>query len=130
MDDLGANSTTPLDPRSAAKLLADHFGGWQTIGGQRGFCDERDYLNPSHNLASQKLRARKEDDVVIFNYSLNPLRLGRADGSLLAKEGGPSLGHFDAADDIFFRVPKNELIESKQFVRTINPRQEPRLGIM
>lgn len=130
MDCLGTNSTTPLDPSSPAKPLADHFSGWQTIGGQRGFCDERDYLDPSHNFTSQKLRARKKDDVVIFNYSLNPLHLGRADGSLLAEEGGPSSGHFNAADGIFFQVPKNELIESKQFVQTINPRQEPRLGIM
>ena len=109
---------------------ADFFGGWQTISGQRGFRDERDYLDPSHNLASKKLRARKEDDVVIFNYSLNPPCLSSADGNTPAEEGGPSSGHFSATDDIFFRVPKNELIESKQFVQIINSPQEPRLSIM
>ena len=145
MENLGTNSA-PMDPHSAPGLsagpihessqpsqqsptlsreLADRFAGWKTIDEQRAFYDERDCLNPSYNLASKNLN-RNEDDVVIFDYSLDPDYPSRADGNTPAEEGGPSSGHF-SADDIFFQVPKHELIESKQFDQIINPAKEPRL---
>ena len=116
--------------------LADRFAGWETIDEQRAFCDERDCLDPSYNLASKNLR-RNEDNVVIFDYSLDPDYLNHADGNTPVEEGDPSSGHF-SAHDIFFQVPKDELIGSKQFDQIINPTKEPlsirsrgqRLGIM
>jgi len=156
MDNLGTNSA-PADPHSAPgpsaepihessqppqqsptppQELADRFAGWETIDEQRAFYDERDCLDPSHNLSSKTLK-RNEDNVVIFDYSLDPDYPSRADGNTPAEEGGPSPGHF-SAEDIFFQVPKHELIESKQFDQIINPAKEPqlirsrgpRLGIM
>ena len=159
MDYLGTDSTAPLDPRSTpqppvgpihrlpqlpplfpAPLQepADHFNDWQTIGEQRDFYDERDCLNPSNNLTSEKLRTRGGDDVVIFDYSLDPdYRTGES-GNHAVWGSSPSSQHFGADDDIFFRVPKNELLESKQFNKIISPTKEsrlmqsrgPRLGIM
>ena len=155
MDNLGTNSA-PMNLHSAPGLLAgpiheslqpsqqsptlsqelaDPFAGWETIDEQRDFYDERDCLNPSHNLARKSLK-RNEDNVVIFDYSLDPDYPSRADGNTPAEEGGPSR-HL-SADDIFFQVPKHELIESQQFDQIINPAKEPqlirsrgpRLGIM
>ena len=73
---------------------------------------------------------------MIFAYSLNPDYL--SGGSGYPVEGGHSSQRFGADDDVFFRVPKNKLIESKQFDQIINPTEEPpltlslapRLGIM
>ena len=83
------------------------------------------------------LRAKKEDHIVIFDYYLSPNYLNRADGNSF-EEGGPSSGYFSVDDDIFFQVPKNELVESRQFDQIINLAKEPslipsrrqRLGIM
>ena len=160
MDYLGTNSAAPLNPRSTPQPPVDpihrlpqlrpplvpaplqepagHFNDWQTIGEQRDFYDERDYLDPGHNLTSKKLRTRGEDDVVIFDYSLDPDSRTRESGNPAVWGSSPSSQHFGADDDIFFRVPKNELLESKQFNKMINPTREsrliqswgPRLGIM
>ena len=76
---------------------------------------------------------------MIFDYSLNPGYLHGAGGNPGFQEGGPSAGYSNADDDdIFFRVHKNELTESKQFDQVINPDEESprmfsrasRLGIM
>ena len=74
---------------------------------------------------------------MIFAYSLDPDYLSRGSGNPV-EEGGLSSQRFGADDDIFFRVSKNKLIESKQFDQIINPTEEPpltlslapRLGIM
>ena len=151
MDDLGRNIAAPAGflfapgpsaqssplPPAPSQELASRFAGWETIGEQRDFYDDQDCLDPSHHLASKKLQNRGEDDVVIFDYSLYPDYLNRA-GEDPFEEGGPSSGHFSADDDIFFQVPKNELIESRQFYQIINLTKEPllissrglRLGIM
>jgi len=128
---------SPLPPRPSQES-AGHPGGWKTIGEQLDFYDEQDCLRPSHNLVSEKLKTRTEDHVVIFDYSLNPDYLGRADGNTPVEERGPPPGNSRGGDDIFFQVSKNELIESKQFDQIINPDKEsprmlargPRLGIM
>ena len=117
---------------------ADHVDHWKIIGEQQGFYVEQDCLHPRSNLASKKLSSRKEDDVVIFNYSLDPDYLKHVDGNLLVEEGRPSSEQFSAEDDIFFQMPKDNLIESAQFNRIVNPTNEPqeilaegqRLGIM
>ena len=113
--------------------MADHADGWNIIGEQRGFYDEQDCLHPSRNLASEKLSNRREDDVVIFDYSLGPNYLQPIDG-----EDSPSSDQSSSGDDIFFQVPKDRLIESEQFNKIINLANEPqeiltrgqRLGIM
>jgi len=122
-----------LSPQSPepSQEPADHLDGWRTIGEQQPFYDEQDCLHPSHNLVSGKLKTRTDDHVVIFDYSLNPDYPGHADGGTPVGEGGDS----SADDDMFFRVSKNELIESKQFDQIINPDEESslsraRLGIM
>lgn len=141
MEDLGTNSTTPLGhlptlesslgstPRSSQALpppptLAyespDRFDGWETICEQQEFYDEKDFLYPSCNLTSERLKNRKEDDVVIFDYSLSG-----ADGNLTVEGGGPSPRRFSEEDNIYFLVPKEELIGSKQFDQIINPAKEP-----
>lgn len=71
---------------------------------------------------SEKLKDRKEDDVVIFNYSLS-----RADGNPPVERGGPSSRNFSEDDDIFFQAPKDTFIGSEQFSQVINPAKEPRL---
>jgi len=119
MADLPTNSATSLDYHSVSGASAGRPASWQTIVEQRDSYDERDCLDPSHSLASNKLKDRNEDDVVIFNYSLNPDYLNNADGNPF-EEGGPSSGHFSADDDIFFQVSKHELIEPAQFDRIIN----------
>ena len=121
-----------LPPHFPAPLQepADYFNDWQTIDEQRDFYDERDCLDPGHNLTSEKLGTRGRDDVVIFDYSLDP-------DYPTGESGNPAVrGRAD--DDIFFRMSKNELLESKQFNKVINPTKEsrltqsrgPRLGIM
>ena len=122
-----------LSPASSA-----HFRGWETISAQRNFYDEQDFLDPSHNLTSNKLQNRGEDEVVIFDFSLNQGDLSRVNGNPSAEDGGPSSGRFGEEDDIFFRVSKDDLIESEQFNQIINSTKEsrpilshgPRLGIM
>ena len=142
MEDLGTNSATPLDhrstpqsslgstPRSSQALpqpptLAhespDRFNSWETVGEQQEFYDERDFLYPSCNLTSEKLKNRKADEVVIFDYSLND-----TDGNHEFEGGGPSRSSSEE-DDIFFLVPKDKLIGSKQFSEIINPTKEPQL---
>ncbi|CUS12895.1 unnamed protein product [Tuber aestivum] len=113
-----------------------HFDGWETIGEQQDYYDVEDFLHLSPGLASEKLKDRKEDDVVIFDYSLDPGYLSRVDGNPPVGGGGPFPGH-PGTDDVFFRVSKDKLIKSKQFDQTINPTKEPwmqarapRLGII
>lgn len=113
------------------QVSAGHFEGWEII-------DEQDCLHPSHNLASAKLRTRKEDDVVIFHYFLDPDYLKGAEGNPPVEEGAASSRRHSVADDVFFLVSKNELKESKQFDQIISPPKEPlqnlpqgpRLGVM
>ncbi|PUU82949.1 hypothetical protein B9Z19DRAFT_1061381 [Tuber borchii] len=108
MADLRTNSPTSLP------------AGWQTIGEQRDFYDERDCLDPSHDLASDKLKTRNENDVVIFDYSLSPDYLNRTSGSPPVEEGGSSPGHPSADNAVFFQVSKNDLIKSEHFDQIIN----------
>ena len=140
MGGLGPRTTLKLSPGSIKIIphspppspwlslkLADHFEGWETINQQRAFYDERDCLGPSHNLTSEKLKNRKEDDVVIFDYSLDPDYLKSANWYLPVEEGGPPSGRFAQDDDLIFRVSKDNLLKSKQFDQIINPAKEPRL---
>ena len=113
---------TPLPPPTFPHESPDHFDDWKTIHEQQDFYDEKDLLLPSCNLKSQKLSNRKEDDVVIFDYSLSS-----KDGNPPVGEGGPSSGRSSSHDDIFFRVPRGEFIESRQFNQIINPAKEPGL---
>ena len=143
MDHPDTNSTAPLDTNSTpepsvgsihqssqalppsparAEESPDHLHGWKTIGGQQGFYDEEGFLYPSYNLTSEKLKDRKEDDVVIFNYYLS-----RTDGSPPAEGSGLSSGIFGENDDIFFQLPKDTLMGSRQFNQVTNPEIEPRL---
>jgi len=143
MDRQDTTSTAPLEAHSTPKPSGEsshrssqalppspalgeespnHLHGWKTLGEQQGFYDEEGFLYPSRNLRSKKLKDRKEDDVVIFNYSLS-----RADGDPPAEGSGPSLGSFGENDDIFFQVPKDTLTGSEQFNQVINPEMEPRL---
>ncbi|PUU82954.1 hypothetical protein B9Z19DRAFT_1190015 [Tuber borchii] len=149
MDDPWTNSAAPLDPRSTQEPSAgsvhemsqlspllpllspkseDGFADWETIGERRDFYDEQDFLNPSYSLASEKLKNRKEDDVVIFDYSIDPDYLSRLDGNPPVEGGGPSLGRFSGDTGRFFRAPKDRLVESKQFNQVINPTKDPRLA--
>ena len=104
----------------------DRFNGWKTIGEQEEFYHEQDCLHPSHTLVSEKLKSRREDDVVIFDYSLDPHYLSRADGNPF-EESDSSSGHFSEEEDIFFPVSKDRLIESEQFDRIISPMKDPLL---
>ena len=147
MADLGTNSAAPLDlfsspepsagpnhelaqppplPPPPSQELAVILASWETLDEQRGFYHEPDRLDPGHGLASEKLRNRKEDDVVIFDYSLNPDHLSIPDGNPLVEESGPSSKHFVKAD-IFFRVSKHQLIEYELFNQIINPTKEPQI---
>ena len=134
-----AGQPSPSSPPS--QELADPLEGWKKLitREEQGFYDEQDCLHPSHNLASEELgENRKEDDVVIFGYSLDQDYLGRVDGNPPTGGDAASSRRFSVDDDIFFRVSRNKLIESKQFVQIINPpkearqslTQEQRLGIM
>jgi len=116
-----SSQALPPSPASVEESL-DHFHGWKTFSEQQGFYDEEGFLYPSYNLTSEKLKDRKEDDVVIFNYSLS-----RTDGNSPAERGGPSSRNFGEDDDLFFQVPKDALIGSEQFSQAINPEKEPRL---
>jgi len=141
MDDLGTNTAPPLGPHPTLKpsqgsthrpsqapppplALAqeslDHFEGWETIG-EHDSCHEKDFLYPSYNLTSEKLKSRKEEDVVIFDYSLSCV-----DENPSIQGSGSCSGRFSEGDDIFFQVPKDRLIESKQFNQIINPTKESR----
>jgi len=90
MDDLGTKSIALLGPGSAPSPSPgsarqssqapqpssreaqepDRFGGWKTVGDQRDFYDEKNFL-ACCNPTSEKLKDRKEEDVVIFDYSLS-----------------------------------------------------------
>ena len=142
MGHLNTNPTTPLDTHSSpepsagsinqssqalrqsparAEVSLDHSHGWKTIGGQQGFYDGEGFLYPNRNLTSEKLKDRKEDDVVIFNYSLS-----RTDENPPAEGSRPSPGSFGEDDDIFFQAPKDTFLVSEQFNQMINPAKEPR----
>ena len=131
MDHQDTNSTTPLDTHSTpeppagssrqssqalppspapAEESPSYFHGWKTVGERQGFYGEEGSLYPSCNLKSEKLKVRKEDDVVIFNYSLS-----RTNESPPAEGSGPSSGSIGEDDDIFFQVPKDTLVGSEQF---------------
>jgi len=153
MDDLSKNSAPPLNPPSAlepppgsahqsskalplpptlAQESPDYLDGWKTIGEQQEFYDEEGFLCQSRNLTSEKLKDRKEDDVVIFDYSLS-----REDRNPPVEGSGPSSGGPGEDDDRFFQVPKDRLVESEQFSQVINRTRAPqlmqsraRLGIM
>jgi len=112
---------TPLPLPTFPHESPDNFDDWETIHEQQDLYNEKDLLRPSCNLTSQKLSNRKEGDVVIFDYSLS-----RRDGNPPVEEEGPSSGHSSSHDDIFFQVPKDELIESRQFNQIINATKEPR----
>ncbi|CUS12900.1 unnamed protein product [Tuber aestivum] len=124
MTDLGTSPATHQPPQPSA--------GWKTIGGQRECYDEGDCLNPSHSLVSEKLRERGEDDVVIFDYSLNPDYLSARD------EDFGDADYEDSDYDVFFRVPKDGLMGSDQLEQIVDqareprpmPSQGPRLGII
>lgn len=146
MDDLGTNSTALLDSRSTPEPSAgsihelshlspllspgseDGFADWEAITERRDFYDEQDFLNPCYSLASEKLKNRKEDDVVIFDYSIDPDYLSRLDGNPPVEGGSPSLGRVSRDTERFFRTPKDRLVESDQFNQVINPTKEPRLA--
>ena len=149
MGDTSKNSAVPLSPSSAmepplgsahqlsqaspppptfAQDLPHHFGGWRPIGEQQEFYDDEGFLCPSRNPTSEKLKDRKVDDVVIFDYSLS-----RDEGNPPVEGSGPSSGGFSEDDDRFFQVPKSRIIESEQFSQVINPRliqSRGRLAIM
>ena len=123
------NQPSPQSPPSMEP--ADPLDGWEKliIRGEQDFYDEQDCLHPSYNLASEELKKnRKEDDVVIFNYSLDPDYLKGVDGNPLAGEGAAPSGRFSADDDIFFRVSENELME--KFDQIINPLNEARQSLI
>jgi len=143
MGDLSINSTAPLDSHSSLESSGGsvpqssqappgslalphgrlrHLASWETIREPEDFYDEKDFLFPNSNLTSEKLKNRKEEDVVIFVYSLRP-----ADGNAVDEGGSPSSGGFSEGDDIFFQVPKDRLIESKQLNQIINPTKESQL---
>jgi len=149
MGDLNENSAIPLNPSSAPEsssgsvhqssqapplqptLAQDrphYFDRWRVIGEQQEFYDDEGFLCLSRSPTSEKLKDRKEDDVVIFDYSLR-----RADGNPPVEGSGPSSGGSSEDDDRFFKVPKDRLIESEQFSQVINPRliqSRARLAIM
>ncbi|PWW79093.1 hypothetical protein C7212DRAFT_360614 [Tuber magnatum] len=123
--------SSPVPPRESAA----RFAGWETIGEQNDFYDLRDCLHPGYRLASDKLKSRKEDDVVIFDYSLDPGSRSRVDGNPLFEQGSPPSGHFRSDNDRFFRVSRAQLIGSKEFGQiTKEPRltlsRGPRLGVI
>ena len=160
MDDQGTNSASPLDPRSTLEPPAgsihelsqlsppppalgqepqDPSDSWETIGGQRDFYDERDFLDLSYHLSTEKLQDRGKDDVVIFCYPLDPDHLSHVDGGPPVEGGcSSSSGYFSVDTSIFSRVSKNQFIESEQFNQIINPTKDlrpipsrgPHLGIM
>lgn len=121
---------SPLSPMLSLGSV-DSFADWETIGEQGDFCDEQDFLNPSCSLASEKLKNRKEDDVVIFGYSLDPDYLSRPDRHPPVERGEASPGRFSGDDNRFLQVPKDRLvsIESEQFNQVINPTKEPGLSV-
>jgi len=123
------SSHVPPPPPTLAQESPYHFDGWEAINEQE-FYDEQGFLCLSRNLTSEKLKHRKEDDVVIFDYSLS-----RADGNPPLEGSGPSSRGTGEADDRFFQVSKDRLTESEQFSQVISPTKESRsirarLGIM
>ena len=143
MDNLSTNSAAPLDPALGPPLESahqspepplppptgslpqespDHSDRWRIIVEQPEFYDEKDFLHPSYNLTSEKLKNRKEDDVVIFDYSLSG-----ADGGPPVGGGGSSSAGSDEDDGRFFQVSKDRLMEPEQFSQILNPTKEPGL---
>ncbi|PUU79845.1 hypothetical protein B9Z19DRAFT_1080732 [Tuber borchii] len=121
----------PSLPSPPSQEPADPLDGWKKLitREEQGFYDEQDCLHPSYNLASEELKDRKEDDAVIFNYSLDTDYLGRVDGNPPAGGDPTSAGRISPDDDIFFRVSKDELLGSKQFDQIINPLKEARQSL-
>jgi len=111
---------SPLPP-TLAQESPHYFDGWKTIGEQE-FYDEEGFLCLSRNPTTEKLKDRKEDDVVIFDYSLS-----RPNGNLPVGEVRPSSGNPGGDDDRFSQGPKNMLIESEQFSQVISYTKESRL---
>jgi len=135
MADPDTNSPVLRDfPSPLSQGSGEHFDDWRIIGEQQDFYDEQDCLHPSSSLASEKLKTRKEDDVVIFDYSLDPDYLSRVGGNPPVEEGGPLSESFGADHDRFFQVHKRQLTGSEQFDQIIDltkePSRGPRLGIM
>ena len=148
MGDTSRNSAVPLDPSSTLEpppgsshqpsqgppppptLAQDpphRFDGWRAIGEQQEFYDDEGFLCLSHNLKSEKLNDRKEDDVVIFDYLLS-----QEDGDPPVEGSCPSSGG-PGEDDQFFQVHKDRLIESEQLSQVTNLRSiqsRGRLAIM
>ena len=121
-------SQAPPLPPTLAQDPPYHFDGWRVIGERQEFYDDEGFLCLSRSPTSEELKDRKDDDVVIFDYSLN-----RADENPPVEGSGPSSGGSSGDDDIFFQVPKDRIIESEQFSRVINPRlirSRARLAIM
>lgn len=100
--------------------------GWEPIGEQPRFYDEQDFLCPGSNLTSQKLSNRKADEVVGFDYPVDPDYLGYVGEYPPDEEGDLSPG-FSEDNDIFFRVSKDRLIDSREFNQIINHTREPRV---
>ncbi|CUS12902.1 unnamed protein product [Tuber aestivum] len=103
MADSGTTSPPPLPPTPLT--------GWEAIDEQRSFYHEQDCLYPGNNLVSEKLRNRQDDEVVIFDYSLDPDYLSDESDEFPLEQSN--------ADDIFFRVSK-EQVGSDRFNQIIN----------
>ncbi|KAG0633175.1 hypothetical protein HOY80DRAFT_1141619 [Tuber brumale] len=134
----GINSTAGPDARPTPEPLPDFTPqsqqpspplpplSWEALNEQKDFYDVQELVDPSPGLTNEKLKGRKEDDVVIFDYSLDPRYLRRG---LTAEEGGPSSRSSSADDDLFLQVSKNRLMEPDQFDRIINSTREPLLTL-
>ncbi|KAG0638284.1 hypothetical protein HOY80DRAFT_1079318 [Tuber brumale] len=138
MANLGINPTAGSDARHTTEPLPDFTPqlqqpspplpplSWEVINEQKDFYDVQDLVDPSPGLTNEKLKDRKEDDVVIFDYSLDPGYLRRG---LTAEEGGSSSRISSADDDLFLQVSKNRLMEPDQFDQIINSTREPLLTL-
>ncbi|CAZ79523.1 unnamed protein product [Tuber melanosporum] len=96
--------------------------GWEIIEEQRTFYDEQDCLHLGRSLTSDRLGDREENEVVIFEYSLDPDFLDPEDESSGDEEDESPSGDYD----VFYRVPKDRLVGSGQFDQIINPTRDPR----
>ncbi|KAG0633173.1 hypothetical protein HOY80DRAFT_1141617 [Tuber brumale] len=108
----GINYTARPDARPTTEPLPDFTPqlqqpspplpslSWKAINEPKYFYDVQDLVDPSPGLTSEKLRDRKEDDVVIFDYSLDPRYLR---GGLTSGEGGPSSRSSSVDDDLFLQ---------------------------
>jgi len=105
---------------------------WQTIDEQKDFCDEWDCLHPS-DLTNEKLQ-NSDNDIVVYDYSLDLDYLSRANGDHPSEGGSPSSVRPSSGSDRLLRVPTSELTSQREFDLRIKPQlvlsPEPRLGIM